>query len=271
MSELTHIEKIWLERWLEMGGGYVLNFSNRTLDEFVIASTGKSIYDKKYDYESGSKANRIRKFWKVESNYHVGTLLLDLLEHYCVFYDQFEGTNPYKKWKQIAQRLKQASTVEDKDAIAAISEEVTFKSLAKSVRESIDKNEPEAGLDRLHTFVVKYVRTLCEKHGIGTNKAKPLHSMFGEYVKHLKKDGRLESVMSERILKSSISILEAFNEVRNNKSYAHDNSVLNYSESLLIFKNISSSIKFINEIEKPTREPDSIEIDLAQQDDNLPF
>jgi len=41
--------------------------------------------------------------------------------------------------------------------------------------------------------------------------------------------------MTERILKSSISILDAFNDVRNNKSLAHDNPVLNRNESLLIF------------------------------------
>ena len=49
--------------------------------------------------------------------------------------------------------------------------------------DSIEKNEPEAGLDRLHTFVMKLIRTLAEKRGVAIDRDKPLHSVFGEYVK----------------------------------------------------------------------------------------
>lgn len=55
--------------------------------------------------------------------------------------------------------------------------------------------------------------------------------------------------MTERILRSSISVLEAFNDVRNNKSLAHDNPILNYDESLLIFNHVASSIRFIKSLE----------------------
>ena len=96
---------------------------------------------------------------------------------------------------------------------------------------------------------MKYIRRLCNKHNIKYDKDKPLHSLFGEYVKYLKNKGIIESQMTERILKSSISILEAFNQVRNNQSFAHDNIILNHNESMLIFKNISSIIEFIKSIE----------------------
>ncbi|MCY1385081.1 hypothetical protein D9M69_734170 [compost metagenome] len=55
--------------------------------------------------------------------------------------------------------------------------------------------------------------------------------------------------MTERIVKSSISVLESFNDVRNNKSLAHDNPLLNYEESLLIFNHVASSIRFIKALE----------------------
>ena len=55
--------------------------------------------------------------------------------------------------------------------------------------------------------------------------------------------------MTERILKSSISIIEAFNEVRNNKSLAHDNQLLNNRESILIINNIINTIDYIESIE----------------------
>src|SRR5438874_2024817 len=65
----------------------------------------------------------------------------------------------------------------------------------------------------------------------------------------LRQEGQIESEMTERILKSSISVLEAFNDVRNNQSLAHDNQTLNYDESLLIFNHVASSIRFIRSIE----------------------
>jgi len=69
MSDLTAIEKRKLETVLGMASGYILTFSNCTLSEFVLDSTGLDIYDSKYDYGSGSKANRLRAFWNVEPRY----------------------------------------------------------------------------------------------------------------------------------------------------------------------------------------------------------
>jgi hypothetical protein len=81
--------------------------------------------------------------------------------------------------------------------------------------------------------------------------------VFGEYVRALRDAGYLESAMTERILKSSISVLEAFNDVRNNKSLAHDNPILNYEESLLIFNHVASSIRFIKALEVNIKEKSS--------------
>ena len=62
--------------------------------------------------------------------------------------------------------------------------------------------------------------------------------------------GYIETEMTRRILKTSISLLDAFNPVRNDKTFAHDNPLLNYDESMLIFKNISSLLLFVESIEK---------------------
>ena len=46
MSDLTNLEKRHLERLFGMNSGYVLTFSNRTFDDFVFDSVGKSIVDR---------------------------------------------------------------------------------------------------------------------------------------------------------------------------------------------------------------------------------
>jgi hypothetical protein len=43
MSNLTYVERRKLEQFLGMSSGYVLDFSNRTLAEFVRESTGRDI------------------------------------------------------------------------------------------------------------------------------------------------------------------------------------------------------------------------------------
>lgn len=82
MSNITNIEKLKLEKILEMGGGYVLDLSNQKFQEFVYSTVKLDIWNDKYSYASGSKANRLRSFWEKESNSVVGKLLLDLLEYW---------------------------------------------------------------------------------------------------------------------------------------------------------------------------------------------
>jgi hypothetical protein len=250
MSDLTAIEKRKLERALGMGSGYVLNFSNRTFAEFFLDSFGIDIYATKYDYGSGSKANRMRGFWECESNYLVGKVLGLLFDEWKEFKGFDSPESPPDECLKIIRRLQESAPVPDIGAVIPNIEDENFETLARSVRESIDQNEPETGLDRLHTFVVKYFHVLCAKRGIETDREKPLHSLVGTYVKTLKAKGLIESEMTERILKSTISVMEAFNRVRNDQSFAHDNEVLNYNESLLIFGHVTSSIRFIEAIEK---------------------
>ena len=82
MSDLTSIEKLKLEKLFEMEGGYVLDFSNFTFQEFILENLSIDIYNEKYNYRSGSKANRLRGFWAEEPNHIVGELLGKLLEYW---------------------------------------------------------------------------------------------------------------------------------------------------------------------------------------------
>jgi hypothetical protein len=109
-----------------MGTGYVLNFSNRTFDEFVADSTGRNIYESQYDLNSGSKANRLRKFWEVEGNSMVAKLMGDMLD-YGVESSLFTNKEDLLKGcRSIIVRLKQDSPVVELDALTAISDDRDF-------------------------------------------------------------------------------------------------------------------------------------------------
>lgn len=271
MSDLGFMEKTKLEKLFQMGGGYVLDFSNRTLTEFVAESTGRDIYNAKYNYASGSKANRIRAFWKQEPNHLVGKLVKDLLEYSRPAAGDPDRDRLFDDCQRIATRLLQSAPVDALDAITPEGTERGFEVLARAVRDSIEKNEPEAGLDRLHTFVTKLIRTLSARRGVTIDRDKPLHSIFGEYVKALRGAGLIESEMTERILKSSISTMEAFNRVRNDTSLAHDNPTLNYDESLLIFNHVCSAVRFIRALEARAERLRSSAPPEEAVDDEIPF
>lgn len=264
MADLTYIERANIEIFLGMKSGYVLDFSDRTFQEFVGEAVGLDIDEVKYHYSSNSKANRLRQFIKVESNFTFGKLL----SAFCDYWrskvhtgeiDPRHEENLYKECVKIAERLKQVRIVEHIDAIQPNVDDKDFKMLAKSIRESIEKNEPESALDRLHTFTFRYLRELCDKHKISHEKSDSLNAVFGKYIKFLIDNKHIESTMAEKILRYSINVIEAFNDIRNNKSFAHDNPILNYHESVLIFNNVSNTIKFIEIIEinlKKIKEPE---------------
>lgn len=272
MSDLSSRERRKLELLLEMGGGWVLNFSDRTFHEFFDEYVGKDIDQPKYQTRGTSKANRIRSFWDQEPNGVVARCLKELIEHARDAVILTKDQSVLDACQAILTRLSLNKPVADIEAIVAEGDDRDFERVASAASECIEKNQPELGLDRLHTFVVKYARMLCEEHGVAVNRDVPLNGLFGAYVKRLKEEGHLESDMAERILKSSISNLESFNHVRNKHSLAHDNPVLPYDEALLIFNHVASTVRFVKALEGRLKATPKEAADTAiDWDSEIPF
>jgi hypothetical protein len=185
MSNLSGRDKRQLEKLFDMGSGYVMFFNNRTFSEFF-SEYNVNIYDDRYSAHGGSKANRLREFWDSEPNYIVAKVIEDLIL-YGQDENYFSKTPPQlvEECMAIAQRLRSERSMVELDVLAALEEDPDFEILAQHVRDAIQRDQPEGGLDRLHTYVTKYVRTRCEEHGLNVDREKPLHSLVGEYVKFL--------------------------------------------------------------------------------------
>lgn len=269
MSDLSFVEKSKLERVLNMGSGYVLEFSNRTFADFFADSVGVNIDDQKYSTSGSSKANRMRAFWVIEQNFIVGKVLSELLG-LAKSQPKPPDESLLGECQRIADRLRQGAPVFDFALDELQQQNREFQLLERMLRQAIDNNLPESALDHLHTFTVKYLRSLFQKRGIDTPRDKPLHSLIGEYAKLLRAAGTIESDMTERILKMSISVMESFNHVRNERSLAHDNTVLPYNESLLIFSHVMSAIRFIESVERP-REASPTGPSNVEETSEIPF
>jgi hypothetical protein len=81
MSSLATNDKQVMEKLFQMGDGYVLNFSDRTLGEFFKDDVRVDIYAEKYNYASGSKANRLRGFWQAADDAIVGRSIEKLIAY----------------------------------------------------------------------------------------------------------------------------------------------------------------------------------------------
>ncbi|MFA6476535.1 MAG: hypothetical protein WCV68_03945 [Candidatus Paceibacterota bacterium] len=82
MSNLKASDRTVLEKLFNMKLGYVLNFTDRTMEQFFKDEFKISVYDTKYDSDlsSKSKANRVRGIWREEADTTVGGIILALTE-----------------------------------------------------------------------------------------------------------------------------------------------------------------------------------------------
>ena len=138
-------------------------------------------------------------------------------------------------------------TVDDLLKISVLNREA-IQVLSNDIKDNLEEDKPELALDRLHTFSVSFFRELCRKHNLFFEKKDSLHTLLVIYRDHLEKSSAVESSMTIQIMKANTNILNNFNNVRNESSYAHDNSILNKNESKLICSHVIALLKFIDDI-----------------------
>ena len=238
-----------------MGEGNLLDFSHSTLQEFIYDVSGIDIAGSKYNDGGTSKANKMRSLIAHESD----EVVAKLLEAMKMRRSELESNERYNSIERdpklrddfgdLIERLRGEVSIADAEVIVANNDDEDFRALAKHIQESIDKDEPAAALDRLHTFLMKYFREMCSRSAVVIEKNATLNAIYGKYIKALRASNAIESEMTEKILHSTYQCFDAFNDVRNNKSYAHDNSVLNHDESVLIFNYMTATLKFLKTIE----------------------
>ncbi len=188
----------------------------------------------------------------LESNYHYhvcreGPVLCDSIAEQChrAKYLRLAGS--------VASR--DAGRLEGVESLQPNREDENFDALAGQVRSAIEGGTPELGLDRLHTFALKFIRTLHERHfGKPSRRDATANSLLGEFANDIRQKQLIQSRMASEILKSSARVLDEFNYVRNNQSLAHDNpELISKREAYFIYQSVAASIRFLRELEEAIR------------------
>jgi len=236
----------------DMHQGYVLNFSDRTMAEFFEDEFGIEIYQEKYRFNGSSKAKHLRAFIEVEDAYAVAKVARALWQYRESLPHNSEpsaGTDELKtRFFDLIARIEGGGAVPRTDALYTFKRDETLEELVEAIERDIGANKPAAALDRLHTYCMKKFAHLLSERGIPCDRNDPLQSRVGKYVKALEGERELREI-SRRIVKSAISVFEQFNDVRNNRSFAHDNDLVDKAEARFIFDAISAFLRFVKSIE----------------------
>lgn len=135
MSSLTDIEKRYLEKLLDMGGGYVMDFTDATYEEFFKRHQ-IDIHGTKYQTYGTSKGKKMRAFWEQEPDAVVGKVLSELMDSYQAECD-LNGKNVdrplLEKGRSIADRLtgKKPKSKEAPTEEGFLDEEFTIPNIGK--------------------------------------------------------------------------------------------------------------------------------------------
>jgi hypothetical protein len=236
----------------DMHQGYVLNFSDRTMAEFFEDEFGIDIYQEKYRFNGSSKAKHLRAFFETEDAYTVARVARALWQ--CrENLPRYNGASPEEsdlktRFFDLISRIEGGGAVPRTDALDKFKRDETLEELVAAIERDIGANKPAAALDRLHTYCMKKFAHLLDERGIAWDRNDPLQSRVGKYVKALEAERELREI-SRRIVKSAISVFEQFNDVRNNRSFAHDNDLIDKAEARFIFDAISAFLRFVKSIE----------------------
>lgn len=238
---------------LPQGFGYVLDFSDRTISEFFEDEFGIDIDHAKYAANGTSKRVRLSTFISIEDGALVARVLRSLWERREALISRGTSTIGIpqiseKEFFDIIKYIEGGSDVLKTDALEAFISERTLNELIRDIERDLAANRPEGAMDHLHTYCMKKFAHLLKIRGIECTTNEALHARVGKYREALSKERPLTK-FTDRALKSTISLFDAFNNIRNHHSFAHDNEILDAGEARYVFEQMRAMLIFIRGVE----------------------
>ena len=243
---------MWLvDQALGMTQGYVLDFSDRTFNDFVKTAFAIDITAPMYTADGTSKARRLRAFLRAL----VPGAQAEVLRKFWRYRQQrptsFESLEPRVEaaFLRMVASLEGSGQPIDLGVIEKFNDDPSLSELVDAIEREIQANSPHAALDRLHTYTMKKFADLLRADGVEVSPKDSLHGRAGRYINALRRSGQIGDV-SDHIAKSATQIFERFNDVRNNRSLAHDNQLLSRAEGRYVFESVLSLLRFVRALDE---------------------
>ena len=140
------------------------------------------------------------------------------------------------------------------DAIDRFSPDETLEELVSAIQRDVDAGKPETALDRLHTYCMKKLAHLITQAEADAAPAATLNARLGQYLSPARRNAKSHHPVSFEIMTGAVKTFEMFNNVRNDRSLAHDNVLIDRAEARFIFDAIVNVLRFIKATEGQTFE-----------------
>ncbi|GHT24967.1 hypothetical protein AGMMS4957_18910 [Bacteroidia bacterium] len=235
MANLTYEDKAYLEKYLQMESGWVLDFGNDSLQRFVLDSIQIDIYTKKYDKYGDSKAKRIRAVWDVESDYNIGKLLISFIEYYkgkrILNPDFFKITKEIEeKCEKLSERLmleakqKGIVNISTSETIEKFNQEYIVAQWKKAIARKIE--DPEGAITTARTLIettCKYILDEMKVEYKDDIELPKLYKLTAEKL-NLAPDQHTEQIFKQ-ILGGCQTVVEGLGSLRNKLSDSHGKKI----------------------------------------------
>lgn len=211
MSMFSMAERPNLEKFLGMSGGYVLNFSDPTFEEFVFETVGIDIHDEKYTAEGTSKAKKLRTLWKLESDYTVGKLLIALIDYKVSLNAEqpAEAKALADKCRRIATRLLAGGP--SLDSLKEHAKVLNANHLAEQIRrmEASAETDPSLAIGTAKELIETCCKTILAERGKPVTGTPDVSTLTKETLKELElvPEGVPESARGANVIKRLLSNL----------------------------------------------------------------
>jgi hypothetical protein len=211
MSSLTIAEKYSLEKFLGMGSGWVLNFSDRTFGEFMNETANVDIHSQQYTSNGASKANKLRSFCKAETDYNVGKLILALIEYSTAHSLNATDDGPalMERCRQIAGRLLAGAPT--LDTLKVHAKNLDAGHLATQIRRieaSVD-SDPDLAIGTAKELIETVCKTILAERGQPISGTPDIPTLTKTTLKELKlvPDNVPDAARGSEIIKRLLSNL----------------------------------------------------------------
>lgn len=252
-TRLPSKQRETFDRIFQSGGGYVLDFTDRTMAEWFQETCGLDIFQERFQSDGRSKGKTLRGFVAVAEPRLVAQVLRALWAYRCSLSSIAEHDNAEEArlsaWlDQFVSELEASSAMPLEEAIRDFSGDTTLAKLRASIAADLISEKPDVALDRVHTYCVKRFRHILAARGHGFDSDTPLDALFGAYGRILKEAG-VVSEFALPTLRVQHKLFEGLNHIRNKRSLAHDTELLDLSEAQFVIECVLSSLSFVERIE----------------------
>lgn len=274
MARLSVNERELLYKFFDISGGYVLlslyrnTGKNKTWTQKIIfEATNIDIYEDS-NYKTLSQQKAIEKIIDTQPAVVVSKLFKGFYDY--VMFNEQEYKRAYSSWcydnlfddlsnkvEKLIIKLKETPT--STTTLPQLDTE-GIKVLENDLKQKLENQEFNLAIDRLHTFALFYLEKLCKENNLTPNKDPKGHIMFDDMITQLQKkfdSNKLLNNFDKETIKNSKIMLQKYNEVRNNQSFAHPNNVIENAKAKYVVENIIALLNYLGELSKESKKIDT--------------